>query len=291
MLVPYGLVVTKSWLADEHGLKRHKIDNWVKSGQLVAVARGVFKRPDTNKLKWQGVVCSLQRMGSDLAPGGLTALTLQGMRHYVSPVHKTVQLYGNDKLPAWVNNLVPDTNFIRYSGKSLFGTLGLKNDVYNSKNDTSADGDRDWIFSTTFSWGLDDWAMTISTPERAILEVLLDVPEHVSFEHAEQLFQGLLTMSPRRIEKLLELCTNVKVKRLFLWLAEKNKSVWLKKVNLERFSMESGVLGSGKRVIAKGGGLDPKYLITVPKEMQRDNLDGNSLYPGRRSKNNYNFSK
>jgi len=78
-LVPYGFVVTRSWLIDQ-GLGRHTVDNWLRSGQIVAVARGVCKRANVNKLTWQRVVCSLQRMGSDLTPGGLTALTL--LAHY-----------------------------------------------------------------------------------------------------------------------------------------------------------------------------------------------------------------
>ena len=261
-LVPYGFVVTRTWLIDQ-GLGRHTVDNWLKSGQLVAVARGVCKRPDVNKLTWQGVVCSLQRMGSDLTPGGLTALTLLGMAHYLSPTsHKTVHLYGMDNLPPWANNLLPDTHFIRHSGKRLFGAPEAKGNVNPRKKDAYANNDD---FSTAFAWGLEEWPLTISTPERAMLEILLDVPERISFEHADQLMQGLPTLSPHRLDKLLECCTNVKVKRLFLWLAEKNKAPWLKRIDLGKFSMESGALGSGKRVIAMRGRLDPKYLITVPR--------------------------
>jgi hypothetical protein len=264
-LVPYGFVVTRSWLI-EQGIGRHTVDNWLKSGQIVAVARGVFRRPDVNKLTWQGVVCSLQRVGSDLTPGGLTALTLLGMAHYLSPTaHKTVHLYGMDTLPTWANKLLPDTHFIRHSGKRLFGALGAKGNVYAMKKDTGAKNDHVSEFSTAFVGGTEEWPLTISTPERAILEVLLEVPERVSFEHAEQLLQGLPTLSPHRLSELLECCTNVKVKRLFLWLAEKSKSPWLKSIDSKKFGMGSGALGSGKRVIAKRGKLDSKYLITVPR--------------------------
>jgi hypothetical protein len=268
-LVPYGLVVTKSWLLKERGIKRHVIDNWVKSGQLVVLTRGVFKRPDTNKLTWQGVVCSLQRMGSDLVPGGLTALTIQGGAQYVSSTpYKTVQLYGNDNLPSWINDLVPDTNYTRQNLANIFGVC----DPNDSDN-------KQIKFTIEYGWGLEEWPLIISTPERALLEVLLGVPDRISFEHADQLFQGLLTLSPQRLNKLLECCTSIKVKRLFLWLAERNNKPlmqkhggpWLKRIDLTAFNMESGALGSGKRVIAKGGKLDPKYLITVPQEMYEEN--------------------
>jgi hypothetical protein len=176
-----------------------------------------------------------------------------------------------DELPKWVNKLLSETKFVRHNGHQLFGT----------KKDSYIDAD----FSVPLGWGLEDRPLTISTPERAILEALLDVPERLSFEHANQLFQGLLTLSPNRLYKLLEDCTNVKVKRLFLWLAEKNERPWMKikkqpsadkrswigmrKIDFGQFSMESGSLGSGKRMLVKGGKLDPKYLITVPPEMLR----------------------
>jgi hypothetical protein len=51
----------------------------------------------------------------------------------------------------------------------------------------------------------------------------------------------------------------VKVKRLFLHLAEKQAHPWFKQLDVTRVS-----LGSGKRMIVAGGRLDPKYLITVP---------------------------
>lgn len=264
-LVPYGFVVTRSWLMDQ-GIGRHTVDNWLKSGQIIPVARGVCRRPDVNKLTWQGVVCSLQRMGSDLMPGGLTALTLLGMAHYLSPTaHRTVHLYGGDNLPGWADTLLPGTHFTRHSGKRLFRGAGAKCDVYTMKRDPAATHNQLSEFSTCFAWGPEEWPVAISTPERAILEVLLDVPKRISLEHAEHLLQGLPTLSPQRLSRLLECCTNVKVKRLFLWLAEKNKSPWLKRIDLGKFGMESGALGSGKRVIAKAGKLDPKYLITVPR--------------------------
>ena len=56
-----------------------------------------------------------------------------------------------------------------------------------------------------------------------------------------------------------EHCSSVRVKRLFLHLAEKHHHAWFKSLDLSQVS-----LGSGKRVLVAGGRLDPKYLITVP---------------------------
>lgn len=258
-LVPYGLLATTSWLKSK-GVGRHTLDNWVKSGKLKSLVNGVLNRPDSKKLSWQAVICSLQRIGCNLTLGGITALEFQGFGHYLSfSQNKTIHLYGNDKLPTWVNKVLPQTHFVKHNGQELFKTKDIKSGLYSEVDFQSS-------FINTIAWGIDEWALRVSTAELAFFELLLDVPEHLSFEHVDELMQGLTSLSPRRLNKLLEFCTNIKVKRLFLWFAEKHKHSWFNKLELERFSMESGALGSGKRVLAKNGKLDNKYLITVPRE-------------------------
>lgn len=265
--MPYGLVVPKSWLLSQ-GLSRHTLDNWLKSGQLASVVYGVYKQPDA-QLTWGDVVCSLQRMGSDLRPGGLTALTYQGFGHYLAlGEHKTIHLYGEDNLPLWINKLLPNVTFVRHSHKKLLkspvptGVERLKEMTVEMPADlmsSSQDGMK---------------AVQASSPERAWFEVLLDVPDKISFEHADQLMQGLVNLSPRRLNTLLDYCRNVKVLRLFLWFAERHRYAWCDKLDMSRFTMESGRLGSGKRMLVKGGKLDSKYLITVPTDMYEEGMYG-----------------
>ena len=266
--VPHGLVVTKAWLLSQ-GLSRHTLDNWVKSEQLTSIFYGVYKRPDT-KLTWRGLVYSLQRMGSDLCPGGITALSSQGLGHYVElGQQKTIHLYGKDSMPSWLNSLLPNVIFIRHNEMKLLG-----------KGDPISSIDLNQEFTTTMALeltlaeheGIE--AVRASTAEKAWFEVLLDVPEKISFEHADQLMQGLGILSPRKLNKLLEVCHNVKVRRLFLWFAERHQHSWFKKLETERYTIASGLLGSGKRVLAKGGKLDSKYLITVPEEMLENSSYG-----------------
>ena len=262
-LVPYGLVVTRGWLM-EQGLKRHSIDNLVKSGQLLALCHGVYQRPETT-LKWQGVVCSLQRMGSDLTLGGLSALALHGYAHYLSlSDQKTVHLYGTDKLPSWANKLIEDVKFIRHSDTRLLGHGLYGHNEFDGKKGSTRNLDpiHGLAFTTEMPGAYESWPLTVSSPERALFEVLSDVPDRVSFEHADQLMQSLGTLSPRRLEKLLARTGNVKVKRLFFWFADRHNHAWRKKLNADDFD-----LGTGKRMLAKGGKLDKKYQITVPEEM------------------------
>ncbi len=119
----------------------------------------------------------------------------------------------------------------------------------------------DYLASVAWKEGMED--LKISCPEKACLEMLNEVPEKISFEHADQLVQGMTTLSPRTLQKLLEQCSNIKVKRLFLWLGSHHSYTWFAKLKPENIH-----LGSGNRVIAKGGKLDKTYKITVPKDFQ-----------------------
>jgi hypothetical protein len=102
--------------------------------------------------------------------------------------------------------------------------------------------------------------VTVSAPERAALEFLQRLtPDDASYEQANLVFEGLGTLRSDAVQSLLEPCTSIKVKGLFLHLAEKQSHAWFKQLDLAKVSR-----GSGKRVLVRDGRLDPKYLITVP---------------------------
>ncbi len=91
------------------------------------------------------------------------------------------------------------------------------------------------------------------------MEVLYLVPANESFEEAGLLMEGLTTLRPRLVQALLTQCRSVKVKRLFMFLAEACNHAWVKKLDLSKVDF-----GKGKRMIVKGGRFDAKYNITVP---------------------------
>ena len=72
----------------------------------------------------------------------------------------------------------------------------------------------------------------------------------------------LTTLRPKLLQQLLESCTSIKVKRLFLYMAEKAGHSWFKVVDVSTIS-----LGSGQRVLANGGKYISKYNITIPHEL------------------------
>ena len=85
--------------------------------------------------------------------------------------------------------------------------------------------------------------------------------EH-SFTHAFELFEGLTSLRPKVVNTLLQHCGSIKVKRLFLFMVDQFSYPWISRIEKTRLD-----LGSGKRVIVKGGKLDKHYLITVPDHL------------------------
>jgi hypothetical protein len=107
-------------------------------------------------------------------------------------------------------------------------------------------------------WG---WAIRISSPERAILEALDELPEQESFHNLDMVFEGLATLSPRRLALLLNSCRKIKVRRLFFVFAHRHKHSWRERLKAEDFD-----LGKGDRALVKGGRIHPRYRIMVPPE-------------------------
>ena len=94
------------------------------------------------------------------------------------------------------------------------------------------------------------------------MECLYLAPRSQPLQETFELMEGLNNMRPALTQQLLETCRSVKVKRLFLFMADKAGHDWLSYLNLEKID-----LGSGKRSIVKDGVYVPRYQITIPKEL------------------------
>jgi len=241
-VLPYNLIATRKWLLAQ-GISRHSLDNALKSKKIQSLTTGVYARTDA-PISWWNIICSLQKMtDQNIVVGGISSIELQGFGHYLSGSKlKTVNLYSKNKLPAWLWRIESDVSFKWNSTNLLWG-----NELENHKK--------------ILTLG-ENTPVIVSTLERAIFEMLMNVPKTFSFDHVNEIMQGMTSLSPRKTQSLLEQCKNIKVKRLFLWLAENQGYAWSKKLNIENLE-----LGSGKRVIAQDGKLDKKYLITVPKHL------------------------
>ena len=245
--LPEGLIVDAAWL-EAKGYSASLRNQYVASGWLEKPAHTVFRRP-RGSLSWEQVVISLQMLlGKQMVVGGRTALELQGYSHYLAKAYSEIHLYGAKRPPAWIDALELDTRFVAHNSARLFRE---QDDRLHESKDT-----------VTLPWGQWKWPMVLSSPERAILELLDELPTRESFHQVDKLFEGLSALSPRRMQTLLETCRSVKVKRLFFFYADRHHHAWLK-----RLDKSAVALGSGKRKLLDGGKLDPTYQITVPEDL------------------------
>ena len=260
-LLPYGMLATKRWLADQ-GLSAHALDNAVKTETLLLLATGVYSQY-SRSVSWEGVIASMQRMEKDgsenaspVVVGGLSALGLSGLSQYLSLGNTPhIHLYVQGRLPTWLARLSLPMKFEGHRTSKLWPESVLQNKAFIKEHE----------------WEAELPPVYFSCPEKAILELLMDLPDRVTFEHADELMQGLVNLSPRKLDTLLKACKSVKAKRLFFWMAKRQAYPWFSKLNVKDYD-----LGSGKRVVAKGGKLDTDYLITVPSNMVPSHMALNS---------------
>jgi Transcriptional regulator, AbiEi antitoxin, Type IV TA system/Transcriptional regulator, AbiEi antitoxin N-terminal domain len=265
--LPEGLLVDAAWLT-KHGYSRQLWNHYVATGWLEQSAPRVYRRP-RGSLTWQQAVISLQTLlDYPVVVGGRTALELQGYAHYLPQAANEVHLYGPKSLPSWLCKLPAGVRFVYHNDRKLFrsppvsrGPSSLSRQLAKGQ-DKSKSADAVHGNFTVQPWGQWDWPLTLSTPERAVLELLDELPDRESFHQVDKLMEGLTNLSPRRLQKLLADCRNVKVKRLFFYFADRHKHAWLKRLNKDSID-----LGKGKRMLAKGGKLDRIYQITVPEDL------------------------
>ncbi len=248
-------LVSIAWLKDR-GYSSSLVSRYIASGWLDSPARGVYQRRG-GRLTWAGVVRALQSGdGLQLHVGGRFALAWQGHEHYLRlGESETVTLYGSESLPGWVSKL-PLKAKVVLCGKSPFD---LESPEFNTETTDEA------LRAFGLEWVDADGDLgriVFSTPERALLELCDGVSDASLVYEVDALMQGADTFRPQWVSMLLQHCTSIKAKRLFLALAERHQHAWLAHVSLD------GVyLGKGKRCLVPGGHLNPTYQITLPADL------------------------
>ena len=226
------------WL-ETQGAYQQLLYEYEKGGWIQRIGQGAYIQAG-DSVEWTGALYAVQaQMELPVHIGAKTALQLQGYAHFL-PLGKgtRVSLFGapETRLPAWFRKYDWGIE-VHYTTSALFG-------------DETQAGLTQKEFGT--------YVVTLSAPERAMMEVLYLVPAEESFEEAQLLMEGLTTLRPRLVQALLEQCRSVKVKRLFMYLAERSNHAWVRKLDLAKVDF-----GKGKRMIVKGGRFNAKYSITV----------------------------
>jgi len=221
------------------GFSRDLLVKYKNSGWLEPFGRGAYIRSG-DKVDWPGALYTLQnQLFLPVHVGGKTALQLKGYAHYLPARQHKVFLYGPRGLilPAWFKEDSFGVQFI-VTRTNLF----------------PADCQEGFTDFTER-----DFSVRIGAPERAVMEMLHLVPKEVGFDEAQLIMENLVALRTDVVQRLLEACRSIKVKRLFLYMAEKKEHSWLLKLDLSRVN-----LGKGKRMIVPHGRFDAKYRITVP---------------------------
>ncbi len=239
---PHGTVAVSSWL-NKQGVSRQLVKKYLKSKWLTRIGSGAYARNGESP-DWTGGLYAIQsHTGLPIHAAGKTALQLQGYAHFLS-LNKTgdIWLFGNtgQKLPNWFKAFDWGPK-INYAAVNLFGSA------------------RSLSF-TTKDFG--DYLIRISSPERAVMELLHLAPQDQSLEEARLIMDGLATLRPDLMQELLKECQSIKVKRLFLVLAEASGHEWVPRLDLKKID-----LGKGKRLVEKNGKMHPKYQVTVPESL------------------------
>ena len=236
---PHGTVAVLRWL-EKQGIYQQLVHTYEKSAWIQRIGQGAYMRMG-DTIHWTGALYTIQtQMDLPIHVGGKTALEMQGYAHYL-PLGQSaiVGLFGTPgtRLPTWFQQYNWGVT-LRYTTTKLIANTV---DVGLTQKDMGT------------------YAITTSTPERAIMEVLYGIPRHASFDEAALLMEGLTTLRPRVLQELLVQCRSVKIKRLFMVLAEECNHAWVKKLDVSQVDF-----GKGKRMMVKGGRFDAKYNITIP---------------------------
>ena len=173
--------------------------------------------------------------------GAYTALELRGYSHYLSLGKPKAYLFTDkeNKLPLWIVQGNWDMA-VKYMTTSFLGTdLKAVEPMVVESN-----------------------SLLVSSPERAFLECLHLPDAASSLLDMYYIMESLPTLRPKLVQSLLESCTSQKVKRLFVYMAEKAAHPWFKALKLD-----SVTLGTSRYMIVPTGKYIAKYNMTIPKEL------------------------
>lgn len=238
-LVPQDSVFFSSWLSSK-GIDRKEQTLYVRSGWLERIATGVYKLDGSTPTLYGAVASYDSQLGKHCHIGASSALDLRGYSHFVAMGKPQAYLFTSpeERLQSWLLNTEWDMTTKCFTTSVFKGDTGLERYDYRGHQ------------------------LLISGPERAFMECLHLAPSNFSLMDVYYVMEMLTTLRPKLVQQLLEECSSVKVKRLFLYMAEKAGHQWLKALDVLKIDF-----GKGDRMITEGGRYISKYGITIPTEL------------------------
>lgn len=239
-VAPHESVLFSSWLSGQ-GLDARGQYSYMKSGWLDRISKGVYKIHGTTPSLLATISSYNAQLNKSCVVGAYTALELRGYSHYLSMGKPMAYLFTDksNKLPSWLLEEEWDMT-IKYMTTSFLGDglLGVETTTVNQHD------------------------LLVSSPERAILECLNLPDASSSLLDIYYVMESMTTLRPRLVQTLLEACTSQKVKRLFLYMAEKAGHSWFKALKQDNIN-----IGTSRFMITPTGKYLNKYNMTVSKEL------------------------
>lgn len=243
---PRGTPATASYL-NIQGFSHDLLTKYKKSGWIQSFGRGAYVLTG-DKVEWLGALYALQtHLGLNVHPGGKTALEMKGYAHYLPSGRRKIFLYGTRGLvlPKW------------FKGERLGVEIALvRTNLFHGAGEPGLSEFKE-----------KDLNLKISATERAAMEMLHLVPGKVGFDEASLIMENLATLRSEIVQELLVMCRSIKVKRLFMFMAEKHGHPWVSDLDVSRLD-----LGKGKRMIVPKGRFVKKYRITVPRDQYEEGV-------------------
>lgn len=236
---PPGTLFFSEWMY-KNGISYELQRRYRETQWLTSIGTGVMIRTGDEPTIYGAVSCLNKQQNKHFHIGAITALELQGSAHYIPIGKQTVAVFAkkNEILPKWLLNRDWSVILRFFTTQNFSENLGVTEEEENG------------------------FSLQISSRERAFMECLHLAPEYYNLTDLYYVMEALNTLRPNLVQQLLEDCKSIKVKRLFLYMAEKSGHAWFNYLDLKQIS-----LGSGKRVIAKNGAYNAKYQITLPKDL------------------------
>lgn len=218
--LPKGTPVTTAQCQRFWNVSRQSVHWYAKSRWLDPLGHGYYIRNGETPSE-DGTVAALEAAGFKVHIAGKSALKMKGFSHYLSLGKGKLYLYGRHvrKLPHWLGNFFS----VELSSKSLF----KEKDEPDSR-----------LFVRRLETG-NQFSPCVSDPERALLEMLDNVPSVQTIEEAKEIMEGMFSLNPGKLEILLANCVKIKVKRLFWILATELNLPALQEIDIKKIDFGS----------------------------------------------------
>lgn len=226
------------WLKKK-GYSDQLIRKYRQSGWLSSLDKGVMYRTGDKLSAIVSLACYNEQLEKEVRIAAHSALELFGFNHYV-PMGKPILMVACSCsiFPKWMSKDCFDRTFKVFSTKMI-------------------------EIPQTSNINIEGVNLLVSSPEQAFMECLLLAKDQYNYMDLYYIMEQLTSLRADVVQILLENIKNQRVKRIFLYMAEKAGHYWFDMLDINKIN-----IGTSKLQLVKNGIYVNKYKITIPKEFK-----------------------